>query len=128
MSSLNNIEITACDNQLVIYAIQWGVCYEICNIKSGNNHAVQVGIQLEAGASFSGTLEANGVNGALSEQKTVTLPAGEYSLVYTGLNWGGPYNFDFTFNGHQYQLQNDASKPLTGAIWNLGNLDLTFSV
>lgn len=105
-----------------------GSVLRICNIKSGNNNPVSVGIQLEAGSSFSGTVEANGVSSDINENVTVQLPAGEYSLVYTGLNWGGPYNFGFTFNNEKYSLTDDPSKPLTGAIWNLGNLDIKFSV
>ncbi|MDH7447651.1 hypothetical protein [Aquimarina sp. 2201CG14-23] len=125
----NTIKITQCDNQLVLFAIPQGEgnSYQLCNIKSGNFNSVDVNLQIEAG-SYSGGFDANGVGGPLNESGTVQLPAGEYTLVYAGLNWGGPYNFDFTFNGKPYILANDPKKPLYGVIWSKGDNGISFTV
>jgi len=125
----NTIKITACDNQLILFAINKAEdnCYELCNIKSGNNNSVDITLNIEDGT-FQGTIEANGVNSNLNETKTVQLPAGEYYLVYAGVNWGGPYNFKFEFNNKTYELLNNANQPLEGVIWSLGNKHISFNV
>jgi hypothetical protein len=121
----NTIKISKCDNQLVMYAVSENASYQICNIQSGYNNPVDVTIALSAGP-VGTTVEANGVTQPLNVSGAFTLPAGQYSLVYTGLNWGGPYNFDFEFNGQTYSLPEGNGK--SGAVWNLGNLDITFTV
>ena len=133
MSTSNTIKITKCDNQLVIYAIDvvsstTQNSYEICNVKSGFNNTVDVNITINQGAEASGPVTGNGVDQPLNiPNGEVTLPAGQYALVYTGLNWGGPYQFDMEFNGQPLNLPyNSGGK--NGAIWNLGNMDLTFEV
>jgi hypothetical protein len=125
----NTIKITACDNQLMLFAINKveDNCYELCNIKSGNSHTVDVTLNIEDGT-FQETIEANGVSKNLNETKTVQLPAGEYYLVYAGLNWGGPYNFKFEFNDTTYELLNNPEQPLEGVIWSLGNKNISFNV
>lgn len=125
----NTITISKCDNQLVMYAINLDTAaqsYQICNVQSGNSNAVDVSIALSAGT-LSKTVELNGVNGPLSETAEFTLPAGKYALVYTGLNWGGPYQFAFEFNTVPYNLPY-SSGGKNGAVWNLGNLEVTFEV
>lgn len=125
----NTITINKCDNQLVMYAINVGTSaqsYQICNIQSGNSNEVGVSIALSEGA-VGKTVELNGVNSPLSATAEFTLPAGKYALVYTGLNWGGPYQFDFEFNGVQYSLPYSGGGK-NGAIWNLGELDITFDI
>jgi hypothetical protein len=125
----NTITISKCDNQLVMYAINLDTSaqsYQICNIQSGNSNAVEVSIALNAGA-VGKTVELNGVISPLSETAEFTLPAGKYALVYTGLNWGAAYQFDFEFNGQPYNLPY-SSDGKNGAVWNLGNLDITFEV
>lgn len=126
----NTINITECDNQLVLFAFNGSESYEICNIESGNFNSVDIQIQLEASTNnqFSGTINANGVNKPLNSSYTVQLPTGTYSLVYAGLNWGGPYNFEFTFNNKTYKLANDPQKPLEGIVWALGNNSISFDV
>jgi len=125
----NIIEITACDNQLILIAIEEneGNSFELCNIKSGYNNQVRVKLQIEEGE-FSGTVNANGTGRALNESVAIKLPKGKYSLVYAGLNWGGPYNFNFDFNNKNYNLKNNPNQPLTGVIWSQGNESITFEV
>jgi len=128
----NSINITKCDNQLIIIAVNndnTNETVEICNIKSGNYNSVDVTIDIvESTSPTNETITLDGLQQDLSGIYTVTVPAGNYSLIYSGINWGGPYNFEFTFNGETHKLINDTAKPLNGAIWNLGNLDLTFKV
>lgn len=124
----NTINITACDNQLVLFAVTGSASYEICNIQSGNYNTVLVDINLQAG-DYAGPVDANGVNSAIDlPNQSVSLPAGTYTLLYSGINWGGPYNFKFTFGGVPYELTNDPSKPLFGVIWNKGDNEIQFTV
>lgn len=124
----NTLKITQCDNELIILAVNATSSYKICDVQSGNGNSVALGIDIQAGA-YKEPAVINGVNGHIkSPSEIVTIPSGSYSLVYMGLNWGGPYNFDMTFNEQPFFLKNDPSKPLTGAIWNRGNLDITFTV
>lgn len=128
----NTINITKCDNQLVLFAVNGSESYEICNIQSGNFHAVDLDINVEASenGTFSGTYQPEGgTSKDLSGAITVKIPAGNYSLVYVGLNWGGPYNFEFTLNdGEPYSLLNKEDKPLEGVVWAQGNLNITLDV
>ncbi|TYP99443.1 hypothetical protein C7447_10139 [Tenacibaculum adriaticum] len=124
----NTISIKKCDNQLILFAVNENESYEICNVQSGNFHSVDLDIEIKEGA-FSGTyIPEGGTSKDLSGTTTVKIPKGNYSLVYVGLNWGGPYNFEFEFNGETYQLLNNPKKELEGAIWNLGNLQIAFDV
>lgn len=128
----NTINITKCDNQLILIAVNndnTNETVEICNIQSGNFNNVNVTIDIVEGAAGSSeTIRLNGLQKDLSGNYTINVPSGNYSLIYTGINWGGPYNFEFDLNGEKHQLLNNPSNPLNGAIWNLGNLDLTFKV
>jgi hypothetical protein len=126
----NTIEITACDNQLFVFAVNQkdqNQSYQICNIKSGNLHSVNVTVALAEGI-FAGTYSQDGVNGNLDTNTTVNLPKGDYVLYYAGLNWGGPYNFEFTFNKDTFKLPNNPNQPLDGVIWSKGDNDITFSI
>lgn len=127
----NTIKITACDNQLILFAINEDAsdCFEICNIKSGNYNSVDVVINLTEGT-VGQTVTANGVNGPISmPDASFSLPKGKYTLLYSGINWGGPYNFSFSLNGDTpYALSNDSKKPLFGVIWNQGNDSITFEI
>ncbi|GAB5530457.1 MAG: hypothetical protein Roseis3KO_22340 [Roseivirga sp.] len=132
MSTSNNtIKITACDNQLAIYAVNLdnlAVSHQICDIQSGFNNAVDVEINLVAGSNASSTINLNGVNGPLTPAaQDFSLPSGNYALVYTGINWGGPTQFAFDFNTYTPHLPVGTTDKV-GAVWNLGNLDMTFSV
>lgn len=129
----NTINITKCDNQLILVAINndnANDTVEICNIKSGNNNTVDLIISIEEGVgnTIPATIELNGLQQDLSGSYPIKVPKGNYSLVYIGINWGGPYNFEFGFNNKPYKLLNKPAKPLNGAVWSLGNLDLKFSV
>ena len=124
----NTLKITQCDNELMVLAVNASFSFLICDIQSGNNNSVNVGIDIQSG-SYTKAFSANGVNNLINDpSEVVTIPSGTYSLIYVGLNWGGPYNFDIEFNGKPYQLKNDPSKLLTGAVWNRGDLDITFTV
>jgi len=125
--SINTIAITKCDNQLVIYAVQPTGSIEICNIVSGNYKAVDVKIDIIKGV-YTVPVTANGVNKDLSISASVQLPAGEYSIVYTGLNWGRDVEFAFTLNGTLFNLPLDKSGNLIGAVWNKGDLNTKITV
>jgi hypothetical protein len=129
----NSINITKCDNQLILIAVNntnTNDTVEICNIKSGNSNTVDVTINIEEGSSVPASIQLNGLDKDLSGTYSIQVPAGDYSLVYVGVNWGGPYNFEFTMNKSEpFKLLNNPAKPLNGAIWDLGNLNaIKFSV
>ncbi len=113
----NTIKVTKCDNQLILTAFQWSKSYEICNLKAASNLDYNITIK-----------EGPYTGPATQDSPTVYLPKGDYNLVYAGINWGGPYNFEFEFQEKKYQLLNNASKPLVGVIWSLGNNSISFNV
>jgi hypothetical protein len=97
----NLINVTACDNELLLIAYQDGGSYVLADIKSGNNQTVNVNLNIVSGQ-FDGTLTLNGVNSPLSDTYQVPLAPGSYSLIAVGVNWGGPTAFTFTLGGQQY--------------------------
>lgn len=125
----NVIKISQCDNQLLLFAVEANgeTSYEICNISSGYNNIVDVEITLVAGA-YTAPVIGNGNHSPLHIKANLALPKGDYFLLYAGINWGGPYNFEFTFQNKPHQLANDSSKPLIGVIWNKAKSNLVFSV
>lgn len=123
----NTIKISKCDNQLFLVAVNAQDSFLIAEIKSGYNQPVDISLEIEEG-DYSGAFTAFGVRSPLRKNGSVSVPKGDYSLVYMGLNWGGPYNFDLNFNGETFKLENDPAKPLEGAIWNKGDLNITFTV
>jgi hypothetical protein len=125
----NTINVKACDNQLLIYATQWGYSYPIVNLNSGNSHPVDVTINVEAGIYQQGYY-GNNVNGEpLPTPFTVYLPAGTYALNCVGIDWGGPFQIAFTVNGTSY-----GSGPLhtptpdVGVWWSTGSAPIQLVV
>ena len=89
---MTTINVTACDNELVILAYQWTGSFEIARIKSGNNQSVNVSINIKEGQ-YQGGVSLNGVNSGLSGTYDVYLAAGQYSLTAAGINWGAVGSF-----------------------------------
>ena len=44
MANLTSINVSSCDNELIILAYGWSASFEIANIKSGNYNTVDVTI------------------------------------------------------------------------------------
>jgi hypothetical protein len=117
----NLIEVTNCDNELIILAFQWGVSYELCRILSGNNKPVSVNISIIADT-YTGTQVFNGVNNALNVNSIVSLPKGEYKLLLLGVNWGGLQQYKVNVNGTVYQFPQNTNP---GDIWNPRSIVIT---
>ncbi|MDP9048053.1 MAG: hypothetical protein M3N14_07940 [Bacteroidota bacterium] len=98
----NTINITACDNEIIILAYQdiagSEVSFELCRVSSGFNYSVAVNLTLAAGP-YKDSLVLNGVSGPLSKTATLYLPAGPYKLLLMGINWGGGQQFVIDVNG-----------------------------
>ena len=73
------VDVTACDNELIVIATQWALSSEVFRIKSGNGNAVSYSVDLAS-----------------------ILPSGAYDLTMIGVNWGGPFNFALTVDGAGY--------------------------
>jgi len=59
----------------------------------------------DAGASFSGTVNLNGVTTPINTvTQTVTIPKGSYSLLLLGINWGGGQEYKININGDDYGI------------------------
>ena len=122
MTVNNSIAVTACDNELVILACQWGGSFELCRILSGNYNTVNVTIAITDGQ-YQGPVVLNGVNGPLNETISVSLTPGSYNLAFVGLNWGGPKQFTIAYtnnSGITYNYSLPASNPGTqfgGVVW-----------
>lgn len=110
------INITACDNELLLIAYQGNASYIICDIKSGYGNAVDIQIPISAG-SYQGPVQLDGIAGALTGTYPASLPAGGYTLTYAGLNWGGPTQFRFTLDGTPYSLPLNPPVNLNGVVW-----------
>ena len=104
-----NINITACDNELIIIAFTPSISYQIGRILSGNNQGVSVTLNLVEDT-YVGGPTLNGTNNPLNDVIDVCLPAGTYSLFLCGINWGGPTAFAGTVtdsNGIQTPINNN---------------------
>lgn len=73
------VNVTACDNELIVIASQWPFSSEVFHLKSGNNDTVAYSVDLAS-----------------------ILPSGTYDLTMIGVNWGGPFNFALTVAGINY--------------------------
>jgi hypothetical protein len=125
MTQSNLIHITECDNQLLIYAVKHVVTpiagvqllFPLANVGSGP--AVDIQISLEEGNFVQPNPILNSAGKTnLTVKETVKLPAGKYSIYYSGFNTGGPYNFKFSLNNTPYQLKNGQGTENFGFIWN----------
>lgn len=114
--STNTITVTASDNELIILAFQWGASYEVARILSGNSQPVSVTLNLSVGQ-YNGPVVLNGVNTPLNVSLPVSLPAGDYSLDFIGINWGGPTQFTAAVNKTTISLPYNASGPV-GVAWS----------
>lgn len=99
----NTITVTACDNELIVLAYQWGASFELCRILSGNNQPVNVTLNIQSGV-YQGTIVLNGVNQPLNQTISQTLSSGAYSIQLLGVDWGGPSQFTVGVNGTSYTL------------------------
>lgn len=118
----NTITVTACDNELIILAYQWGASFELCRILSGNNNSVNVTLNIDSGA-YQGPIVLNGVNQNLSQTISQTLSSGAYSILLLGVDWGGPAQFTVSVNGttKTLPLQNEGD----GLLFNPGPISIT---
>ncbi len=118
----NSINITKCDNQLVIVAVskETQEFYELANVGSGP--AVDFTINLIEGTYVRPEVYTNATSiSPASKTTSLGLPTGKYLIYYTGFNAYGPYNFEFTLNGGTYKLLNDSKAAARyGYVWNHG--------
>ncbi len=119
----NSITTTACDNELVILAYTPSASYELCQILSGNSQSVNVTLGIQPGT-YQNTIVLNGVNQPLKQSINQTLPAGTYSILMLGVNWGGPTQFMVNVNGTAYELPFTQQGPL-GLTFNPGPISIT---
>jgi hypothetical protein len=98
----NTINITACDNEIIILAYQntstFEGSFELCRVSSGYGNVVNVTLNLSEGA-YTKSLVLNGVPGPLNVTQTINLPAGSYKLLLLGINWGGGQEYKINVNG-----------------------------
>ena len=86
------VNVTACDNELIVIASTPAASSEVFRIKSGYNNPVSYQVDLAA-----------------------ILSPGGYDLTMIGLNWGGPYNFLLTVNGTSYGASGNANPGINWA-------------
>lgn len=118
----NTITVTACDNELVVLAYQWGASFELCRILSGNNNSVNVTLNIQTGE-YQGTIVLDGVNQPLSQTVTQNLASGTYSLLLLGIDWGGPAQFTVDVNGTSETLPWTSEGD--GLLFNPGPISIT---
>lgn len=115
------IKVTACDNELILIAYQWGSSYNLCRILSGNYNTVNVVMNLSAGA-YLGAQVLDGINNPLNQNINLHLPAGDYQLLLVGIDWGGPAQFSVNVDNVDYNYpQTDDGD---GLVWNPGPIKL----
>lgn len=118
----NVIKVTACDNELIILAYQWGASYQLCRILSGNFMPVNFKLDIKAGA-YQGSETIDGVTQPINQQVSTFLPVGNYSLLLLGIDWGGPAQFTVEVNGTPYTLLEQPNGD--GLVFNPGPVQLT---
>ncbi|MFT6499934.1 MAG: hypothetical protein ACJASQ_000041 [Crocinitomicaceae bacterium] len=117
----NVINITKCDNELTIVAVSSDRLrsYQIARVGSGPG--VDITLVLEKGTFVEPKPFMNSTgNTPPPSSAIVSLPADTYSIYYTGLNFGGPYNFEFTLNEATYKLLDGSAAAAYGYVWNHG--------
>ena len=125
MANTNSINVSACDNELIILAYQWGASFELCRILNGNNFTINENINIIQG-SYQGTqIITNGITGPINGTTTVTLPAGDYSLLLLGIDWGGPQEFTVMVNGTLYNSPPQSTGD--GLVWNSAPIAINVS-
>jgi hypothetical protein len=90
------IHVTACDNELYVIASTPALSSELLHIKSGYGDQVNYTVRPQA-----------------------ILPAGPYTLIFVGINWGGPSAFKVTLTqsvGAPIVLTAPTNLPV-GATW-----------
>jgi hypothetical protein len=119
----NTINVSACDNELIILAYQWGGSFELCRILNGNAFSVNQNITINNGPYQGTQIISNGITGPINGTSALTLPSGVYTLLLLGIDWGGPQEFTATVNGKKY-----VSPPAStgeGLVWNSGPITIT---
>jgi len=91
MATTTKIHVTACDNELYILASTPAGSSEVCHLKSGYNNPVEYVVVPQS-----------------------ILPAGAYTLIMVGINWGGPQAFKVTLTTGGVDTAHTA--PTTGPI------------
>lgn len=122
----NFIQISAVDNQLLLYAHTGHFSYEICNIQSGNGAEVSVQIQLEAGEYVQPATIYGGEGGPIQSYSTLCLPQGDYQLFGIGISWGGPMSFAFSIDSTGFQV-GPKKGDFNGVQMTTGSLPFTIS-
>jgi hypothetical protein len=97
MATTTKIHVTACDNELYILASTPAGSSEVCHLKSGYNNPVEYVVIPQS-----------------------ILPAGAYTLIMVGINWGGPQAFKVTLTtgGHDTPYVAQPSTTV-GANWTV---------
>jgi hypothetical protein len=103
----SQINVTACDNELIVLAYNGSASFELCRILSGNNQPVNVTLNVQPGV-YLGPITLVGIVQPLNQTIPQYLQSGRYSLLLLGIDWGGPAQFKVAVNGQPYGL------PLTG--------------
>lgn len=118
----NQINVTRCDNELIILAYQGNASFELCRVLSGYEQPVNVTLNISEGI-YQGPVVLVGYLQGLSQTIPQYLQAGPYSLLLLGINWGGPTEFAVNVNGQAYEL------PLTenqdGLVFNPAPIPIT---
>ena len=99
----NTIQVTACDNELILLAYQGEGSYELCRILSGNEARVNVTLQILQGQ-YNGSVLLNGMQQGLEGTFQVYLEPGNYSLLLLGINWDGPTQFAVNVGTQTYSM------------------------
>lgn len=113
------ITFTACDNELYVLAVpavtSASASYELIHIQSGNGNTVSFTLTVSAGAYSGAPQPLNGVNGPLTTNQSISIPAGTYNLLAVGINWGIISGFSFYLNGNSTSPMS-FSGPLSGPL------------
>jgi hypothetical protein len=97
MPQITQIQVTATDNELYILVLGVENTSEICHLKSGNFRSVDYIISPQA-----------------------ILPPGAYTLIFIGINWGGPCIFTVVLTpstGTPITVSGGSGLP-TGGVWS----------
>ncbi|WP_415395834.1 hypothetical protein [Sulfurimonas sp. CS5] len=109
---MNQIHITACDNEMFLVASGTNSSAPICHIQSVNGFTVMVTINIKKGSAYSPITEINGLTGPINKTIDFIVPEETVYITPMCLNWSGPYDFKVKINNKDYNKKGNSSIPL----------------
>lgn len=118
------VAITACDNELYVIAFNGNESYLVCRVMSGYYNSVNISMTINQGA-YAGPVIISSTNQPVTSTFSTQVPAGSYSLLLIGVDWGVSANFAVNVNGNPVSYAPIPSLPSPGTVWAPAPVSIT---